>query len=176
MDSNEGAKGRRSLEPSDFPYRSELLANLSALILLWDSPALQGDILAKSGESIDQQSHSALRHLFAWGPMRPTALAEVLATGASHVSKIVRRLEGDGFVERTTDPADGRATLISLTESGEEAARGVYALGDRMIAEVLEDWSPADIRRYTDLTERFVKDAIDSAARMLERGLLPPQA
>ena len=176
MDHSENADRRRSLHPSDFPYRSALLANLSALILLWDSPALQGDILAKSGESIDQQSHAALRHLLAWGPMRPTALAEVLATGASHVSKIVGRLEGDGLVERKTDPADGRATLVSLTEVGEEAARGVYALGDRMIAEVLEEWSPADIRRYTDLTEKFVKDAIDSAARMLERGLLPPKS
>lgn len=166
----------RSLRASDFPYRSKLLANLSALILLWDSPALQGDILAKSGETIDQPSHQTLRHLLAWGPMRPTALAEVLATGASYVSKIVRRLESDGLVERKVDPTDRRATLISLTEAGEEAARSVYALGDRMIAEVLEGWSTADIRRYTALTERFVKDAIASADRMLERGLLPAES
>ncbi|WP_125131272.1 winged helix DNA-binding protein [Microbacterium sp. 10M-3C3] len=169
------ATGSRSLSADDFPYRSELLANLSALILLWDSPALQGEILAKTGESIDQQSHQTLRHLLAWGPMRPTVLSEVLATGASHVSKIVRRLEGDGLVERTTDPTDGRATLIRLTDAGEEAARGVYALGDRMIAEVLEGWSAADIRRYTALTKRFVADAIASADRMLERGLLPAE-
>ncbi|MFE7844617.1 MarR family winged helix-turn-helix transcriptional regulator [Microbacterium sp. NPDC057407] len=175
MNDSTKSPARRALQGSDFPYRSALLANLSALILLWDSPALQGEILAKSGESIDQQSHATLRHLLAWGPMRPTALAEVLDTGASHVSKIVRRLEGDGLVERTTDPTDGRATLIRLTDEGEEAARGVYALGDRMIAEVLQDWSPADVGRYTALTERFVKDAIDSATRMLERGLLPPQ-
>ncbi len=174
MDESGQQGGKRSLHAGDFPYRSDLLANLSALILLWDSPALQGEILAKSGESIDQQSHATLRHLLAWGPMRPTALAEVLATGASHVSKIVRRLESDGLVERTTDPADRRATLISLTTAGEEAARGVYALGDRMIAEVLAEWTPEDIRRYTALTERFVNDAITSAARMLERGLLPP--
>ncbi|GAA1619027.1 MarR family winged helix-turn-helix transcriptional regulator [Actinoplanes couchii] len=165
----------RSLHASDFPYRSELLANLSALILLWDSPALQGEILAKSGETIDQQSHQTLRHLLAWGPMRPTALSEVLATGASHVSKIIRRLEGDGLVERTTDPSDGRATLIRLTEAGEAAARSVYALGDRMISEVIAGWSAADVRTYTELTERFVKDAITSADRMLERGLLPPE-
>lgn len=175
MGNSGDAKGSRSLHASDFPYRSELLANLSALILLWDSPAIQGEILAKSGETIDQQSHQTLRHLLAWGPMRPTALSEVLATGASHVSKIVRRLEGDGLVERTTDPSDGRATLISLTEAGEAAARGVYALGDRMISEVLEGWSEADVRRYTALTERFVKDAIVSADRMLERGLIPPE-
>lgn len=174
---NSGDVGRsRSLQAGDFPYRSELLASLSALILLWDSPAVQGQILAKSGEALDQQSHQTLRHLLAWGSMRPTALSEVLATGASHVSKIVRRLEGDGLVERTTDPSDGRATLISLTDAGEAAARGVYDLGDRMISEVLEGWSAADVRRYTALTERFVGDAIAAADRMLERGLLPPEA
>ena len=157
-----------------FPYRSDLLANLSALILLWDSPAVQGQILAKSGESLDQQSHQTLRHLLAWGPMRPTALAEILGTGASHVSKIVRRLESDGLVERSTDPSDRRATLISLTEAGDTAARGVYALGDRMVEEILEDWSDADVHRYTELTERFVRNALESADRMLERGLRPP--
>lgn len=176
MGESGNGRGSRSLHASDFPYRSELLAHLSALILLWDSPALQGQILAKTGESIDQPSHATLRHLLAWGPMRPTALSEVLATGASHVSKIVRRLEQDGLVQRGPDPTDRRATLISLTATGQEAARGVYALGDRMIAEVLEGWSPSDIRRYTDLTERFVSDAIASADRMLERGLLPDRS
>lgn len=172
---SEGRSGRaRPRSAADFPYRSELLAHLSALILLWDTPAIQGQILARTGETLDQPSHQALRHLLAWGPMRPTALAEVLDTGASHVSKIVRRLEADGLVRRSADPSDGRASLVSLTEAGEEAAHGVYALGDRMIAEVLEDWSPADVERYTQLTARFVGDAIASVDRMLERGLLPP--
>lgn len=159
--------------PSDFPYRSELLANLSALILLWESPALQGQILAKTGELLDQPSHQTLRHLLAWGEMRPTALAEVLNTGASHVSKIVRRLEDDGLVRRSVDPTDGRATLVSLTRAGEKAALSVYELGDRMIAEVLDGWSDADVRAYTSLTQRFVADALSAADRMLERGLLP---
>jgi DNA-binding MarR family transcriptional regulator len=164
--------GRRRVA-ADFPYRSELLASLSALILLWDSPAVQGQILAKTGETIDQQSHSTLRHLLAWGPMRPTALSEVLGTGASHVSKIIRRLEDAGMVTRATDPTDGRATIITLTDAGDEAARGVYELGDRMINEVLEGWTASDVERYTALTQRFVSDAIGAADQMLERGLLP---
>ena len=163
----------RARRPSDFPYRSELLANLSALILLWESPALQGQILAKTGESLDQPSHQTLRHLLASGSMRPTALAEVLNTGASYVSKIVRRLEDDGLVQRTTDPVDRRATLVSLTSAGETAALSVYALGDRMISEVLQGWSASDVRKYTALTQRFVTDALAAADRMLERGLLP---
>ena len=163
----------RALHAADFPYRSPLLANLSALILLWESPSLQGEILAKSGEALDQPAHSTLRHLLAWGPMRPTALADALGTGASYVSKIVRRLEQDGLVKRSTDPTDRRASLITLTAKGEEAARGVYELGDRMISEVLSGWSASDVRRYTELTERFVSDAIGAAEQMLERGLLP---
>jgi DNA-binding MarR family transcriptional regulator len=170
------SNGARPRVARDFPYRSPLLASLSALILLWESPTVQSEILAKSGETLDQPSHQSLRHLLAWGRMRPTALSEVLGTGASHVSKIVRRLEQDGLVQRSSDPSDGRATLISLTPAGEVAARGVYELGDRMIAEVLDGWSAADVRRFTDLTERFVNDAIRSAELMRERGLRPEQS
>lgn len=159
--------------PREFLYRSKLLSSLSALILMWDSPALQDEILAKSGETLDRGAHQTLRHLLAWGPSRPSALATVLGTGASNVSKIIGRLEQDGLVERGTDEDDRRATVIRLTPSGEEAARGVYALGDRMIAEVLEGWSLGDVRRYTALTERFVTDAITSTAQMRERGLRP---
>lgn len=172
MATHDGLDGSRRIA-ADFPYRSELLANLSALILLWDSPAVQGQILAKTGATVDQQSHAALRHLAAWGPMRPTAMSEVLGTGASHVSKIVGRLEEADLVVRSTDPADGRATLLSLTEAGEEAARGVYELGDRMINEVLEGWSADDVTLYTELTKRFVADAINAADQMLVRGLRP---
>jgi DNA-binding MarR family transcriptional regulator len=82
-------------------------------------------------------------------------------------------VEREGVGARAPDPSDRRATLISLTEAGEAAARGVYELGDRMISEVLSGWSAADVRRYTELTERFVSDAISSAERMRERGLLP---
>ncbi|WP_425839738.1 MarR family winged helix-turn-helix transcriptional regulator [Microbacterium sp. PA5] len=157
----------------DFPYRSKLLSSLSALILLWNSPVLQGEILAKSGEALDQPAHQALRHLLAWGATRPSVLAEVIGTSASNVSKIIGRLDRDGLIERDTDGQDRRAAVIRLTVRGEAAARGVYVLGDRMIAEVLEGWSPGDVRRYTVLTDRFVTDAITSAARMRERGLRP---
>ena len=154
-----------------FPYRSELLANLSALILLWDSPAIQGRILARTGEVLHQQSHQLLRHLLARGPLRPTTLADSLGTGASHVSKIVGRLEHQGMVMRAQDPEDRRASLISLTELGLAAAMNVYALGDRMISEVLDGWRSEDVRLYTKLTDRFAADAIRSSISMLDRGL-----
>lgn len=72
-----------------------------------DAPVLQGEILARTGEALDQQTHQALRHLFAWGPIRPSMLGEVIGTGASHVSKIIGRLDQDGLVERGADHNDG---------------------------------------------------------------------
>ncbi|MFW6774259.1 MarR family winged helix-turn-helix transcriptional regulator [Nocardioides sp. CPCC 205120] len=168
------ARDPRARRPEDFPYRSRLLAGLSALILLWESPTLQSEILTRSGEAIDQPSHQALRHLLAWGPMRPSALAEALGTGASNVSKIVGRLERAALVERATDPSDTRATLVSLTDAGTEAARHVYALGDDMIREVLASWSEEDVATLTALTERFVDDAIEAAEHMRRRGLQRP--
>jgi DNA-binding MarR family transcriptional regulator len=148
-----------------------LLASLSALILLWESPGLQSEILTSSGEPIDQPAHQALRHLAAGQPMRPSDLAHALGTGASNVSKILKRLEAEGLVVRETAPDDTRSTLIILTPAGKAAARHIYDLGDDMIAQVLAAWSPRDIARYTELTKRFTADAIAASENMRRDGL-----
>ena len=163
--------GDGTREAGDFPYRSELLASLSALILLWESPGLQREILTSSGEPIDQPAHQALRHLLAAQPMRAGELAQAMGTGASNVSKIVKRLEAGGLVVRETDPDDTRSTRIRLTEAGTAAARHIYDLGDDMIAQVLSRWSARDIARYTELTKRFTEDAIAAADEMRRHGL-----
>ena len=109
---------------------------------------------------------------------RSEGMSQVELAGSCEIDpmsmvRILDRMESDGWVERRADPTDRRATLVSLTPSGEAAAHSVYALGDRMISEVLEGWSGPDVRKYTALTERFVADALAAADRMLERGLLP---
>ncbi|MFF9490310.1 MarR family transcriptional regulator [Streptomyces sp. NPDC014676] len=81
---------------------------------MWNNPAIQGEIFAKTGETLDQPSLEVLRRLLAWGPMHPTALAKLLGTGPSHVSKIVRELETDGLVQRIAHQSDGRATLVRI--------------------------------------------------------------
>lgn len=167
----EGSSSRRLRTARDFPYRSELLASLSALILLWESPGLQSEILTSSGEPIDQPAHQALRYLAAGQPLRPKDLAQAMGTGASNVSKILKRLEAQGFVARERDPEDTRSTLITLTSEGDSAARHIYDLGDDMIAQVLASWSPRDASRFTELTNRFVADAVAAAEEMRRNGL-----
>lgn len=166
------APARSGRDPdSTTQYRSDLLTDLSRLIYLWESPEFQSEVLTRSGEPLDQPSHQLLRLLGFAGPSRPSRIAEQLKTGPSNVSKILHRLEANGWVQRTPDPTDARATIVGLTAAGTDAAQHVFDLGDDMIAQVLTGWTPREVENYTRLTRRFVDDAHVAAEFMRARGL-----
>lgn len=50
--------------------------------------------------------------------LRVSELAHRLCVDTSVTTRIVQSLETDGLVTRTADPADRRASLISITEAG----------------------------------------------------------
>jgi len=62
---------------------------------------------------------SVLATLLQAGPQRLGALAELEGVSAPAMTRIVASLEQLGHVRRTPDPADGRAHLVALTESGD---------------------------------------------------------
>ena len=86
--------------------------------------------------------YSALATVERAGPIRLAALAEREGVSAPTLSRIVARLERDGYVERRGDPADGRSSLMAATAPGRAAlrkirrertallARGLASLGD----------------------------------------------
>lgn len=51
---------------------------------------------------------------------RMSDLAGFTESGLPRLSQVVSRLEKRGWVRRSTDPADGRITLATLTEEGRE--------------------------------------------------------
>ena len=71
----------------------------------------------------------------AW-PLRPSEVAERLGIVARSATDAVSGLVTSGFVERRTDPADGRAQLLALSESGRTALAEV----DRIRSEVGRDF------------------------------------
>lgn len=85
------------------------------------------------------------------GATRPGLLAELLESGASNVSKCVRRLEAADLVRRVADPVDDRAVLVALTDAGR-------ALGARILAVLAEDFRAA-LSDWTD-TELAVLQAV----------------
>ena len=57
-------------------------------------------------------------------PLRRLRMQELAARAVlsrTRVSRVVSELEDDGLVERVPDPSDGRATLASITTTGQAA-------------------------------------------------------
>jgi DNA-binding MarR family transcriptional regulator len=90
-------------------------------------------------------SYSLLNSLFEDGPRRSSELAETFAIDKGAVSRQVARLEALGLVERTPDPADGRAHLLSLTDLGRERLEEVARRRREWYDERLSDWSSEEI-------------------------------
>ncbi len=61
---------------------------------------------------------SALHTLTAEGPLRPGELAAREGVRPPTLTRILTVLEEGGYVARTPDPADPRASLIAVTELG----------------------------------------------------------
>jgi DNA-binding MarR family transcriptional regulator len=68
-------------------------------------------------------SRAVLEHLAMAGPLTIGEAAAHLSRAQSVVSEIVSHLVDQGLLERETDPADRRRTLIWLTPAGHEALR-----------------------------------------------------
>src|SRR5437660_11592797 len=68
---------------------------------------------------------SALATVERAGPIRLAALAEREGVAPPTLSRIVARLEGSEYVERRTDPSDGRSSLMAMTLAGSDALRAI---------------------------------------------------
>lgn len=87
-----------------------------------------------------------LFHLEQRGPLAATDLAGLERISHQAVANAVRELQDFGFVSRSPDPADGRRTLVSLTDAGRERLAAERAAG--------QDWLVDAVDGRLDNTER----------------------
>jgi DNA-binding MarR family transcriptional regulator len=69
----------------------------------------------------------ALRVLGHHGALHMSALSDRLRIAPRSVTEVVDALEARGLVARRPDPADRRATLVELTENGDEVLGAIRA-------------------------------------------------
>jgi DNA-binding MarR family transcriptional regulator len=119
-------------------------------------------LLAAAEHDVEWSSHVLLKVLSHEGSMRAGALAECLQSDPSTVSRQVAALVKEGLLERRADPDDGRASLLVLTEK----ADAVLAEHDRIrldyFAEIVSDWSAAELEQFAALLHRFTTTYIDT--------------
>ncbi|WP_229067614.1 MarR family winged helix-turn-helix transcriptional regulator [Actinoplanes sp. DH11] len=87
-------------------------------------------------------------------------LAAEHALDPSTISRTIAALVRDGLVARTADPADGRASMLRLTDRGRTELDAVYAHYDSRLADALARWSQEEIDTFAASLQRFAADLI----------------
>jgi DNA-binding MarR family transcriptional regulator len=103
---------------------------------------------------------------------RLTDLARAADLSLSSAAELVDDLAELGYLERRTDPTDGRAKLVTLTDRGWAAMR----TGREIIAGIERDWADRVGKESFDELLAGLQgllDALDPAVRRTYR--LPPQ-
>lgn len=102
------------------------LVRLARLSLLIDS--LQTEVLRPF--DLARSDYGVLAMLRRTGPpyeLSPSQLTNHLARSSGGVTKILKRLEEAGLVQRHPDPDDGRGSRVSLTPEGLELQDRVFS-------------------------------------------------
>ncbi len=128
-------------------------------------------LVKQSGASghIPNAAMPLLARLVHDGPMRSSALAEIACLDPSTVSRQVDALVKSGYVRRTADPADGRATLLEATREGREELSGYSARVIDLLRELLEDWTTDQLESLTVSLRRLNEDAASRLPSLLDR-------
>jgi DNA-binding MarR family transcriptional regulator len=80
------------------------------------------------------------------GPMRLTALAAAEDTSQPAMTQLVQRMERQGLIERLSDPKDGRAALVAITEAGRKLSDQRADGRRERLASLLAALSPEDVQ------------------------------
>ena len=105
-------------------------------------------------------SYLLLAHLAESGPMRSSAVAEVFGIDKGAISRQVQNLVDLDLIERAPDPADGRATLLRVTDDARTRLGEMTRHRRQHLDERLGDWSEEDLTRLVSSLARY-NDALE---------------
>jgi DNA-binding MarR family transcriptional regulator len=115
----------------------------------------------REDDTVDPGTFWLLKTISHRGPLRITELASSTHLDTSTVSRHVAQLERNGLVERTPDPADGRAQLVGISPDGQEQLDEAFQRRRRVLENTLADWESDDVAEFERLLGKFVQ-GIDS--------------
>jgi len=101
---------------------------------------------------------SALAVVFREGALTAGDLAAAEQVRPPSMTRMIAALETSGMVERTTNPADARQVMVSITDRGRSTMETYIQLREQWLTEQLADLSDdelATLKRACDLLVRL---------------------
>ncbi|MFF8954187.1 MarR family winged helix-turn-helix transcriptional regulator [Streptomyces sp. NPDC014894] len=117
--------------------------------------ASSGEMARQLHPDLEAAAYGLLVRLEESGSLRATDLAGYFGVGKATMSRQLRALERLGLVVREPDPADGRASLVRLTEEGLTRFRRVRDARRERHAARLAGWDRAEIAQLARLLNQL---------------------
>jgi DNA-binding MarR family transcriptional regulator len=141
------------MTPSYSPARTGVAAAEIASRLRLSATRLARRLRQESGAGLSPSQQSALAVIANHGPLTLGALAEHERVAPPSITKVVSKLECDGLVTRSPDPADRRVCRVAISPEGaallDESRRRKTA------------WLTARISELDPDRQRRLADALD---------------
>jgi DNA-binding MarR family transcriptional regulator len=115
-----------------------------------------GGLLAGVGLHVGQEM--VLLELWREDGLKGGVLADRLGVEPPTVTRMLRRMESCGFVERRPDPADARSFRVYLTEKGRALEEPVARIWKEVEEKTLQDISPEETLALRRLLARVRKN------------------
>ncbi len=115
----------------------------------------------EAGGGLSATMTAALATVDKHGPLTPSELATRERIQRPTATKLIGRLESDGLIVRTQDPADGRSFLITTSGAGRALLRENRTRKDAYLVHRLRALAPEDretLERAAVLLERLLED------------------
>ncbi|MGW1494117.1 MarR family winged helix-turn-helix transcriptional regulator [Streptomyces sp. NBC_00191] len=124
-------------------------------VFLRRARASSGEMAREVHPELEPAAYGLLVRLEEAGQQRATELAAYFGVGKATMSRQLRALDELGLVTREPDPADGRASLVRLTEEGRLRFRRVRdARRDRYMSK-LAGWDRGEVAELARLLHQL---------------------
>src|SRR4051812_1539889 len=114
----------------------------------------------EAGTDLSPSLTAALATVDRHGPLSPSRLAEIERVQRPTATRMVARLEEEGLVLRTTDPLDGRVSVVSVSAPGRSLLKRVRGRKNAYLARRLRELPEdelADLARAAAVLERLIE-------------------
>jgi DNA-binding MarR family transcriptional regulator len=130
-------------------------------IFRWGNlPRVRERFARQAGVTLDRAAYGLLARLRELGPLRLSELAEHAGVDVSTASRQVLTLEKKGLVLRQSDPEDGRASRLALTQRGSTTLAKVRSARRQFLAVLLDDWTLQERSQLATLLGRLAEDLV----------------
>ena len=141
--------------PAEVRTLSEQLPRFMRLVQAVKTQQLRGD-------ARDRAALVLLYPLTRLGPLRQSALADLVHADPSTISRHVATLVDQGLVRRVPDETDGRASRLVVTDAGNAALETFRAEREAHLDRATTGWDDEDLATLTTLFGRLLDDLATS--------------